>query len=195
MRADIKNIVAEVRKIKDSGIWCNKRHVHFILFLLSFSLFVNSAQGCVVISSISSNERCIICSDPSNFTCTYQSPKGTSEQLSPATCVSVCCNAEVFQNTTKYDKCVLPNNSSIDNNSQGSLSLATILIIVFFSIPAGICIFIAIVTCVSNHRRRRETVDNNPPPLSAIDLREHNIDDLGPFYQDKTQACSICLEV
>ena len=141
------------------------------MFLLSFSLFISFAQGCVVINSISTNEKCTICSDPSNFTCTYQSQKGTLEQLNSATCASVCCNAEIFQNTSKYDRCVIQNNSSIDTNSQGSLSLATILIIVFFSIPAGICIFIAIVTCVSNHRRRRETVENNPPPLSAIDLR------------------------
>lgn len=171
MKADRKNIVTEVGIIKDKGSWHSRNQANSIVFLMSFALLVCSVQGCVVITSTSTSEKCTICSGPANFTCVYQSSKGSTEQLNSGACTSVCCNAEIFQNTSKYDKCLIQDNSSMDNNSQGSLSLATILIIVFFSIPAGICIFIAIVTCVSNHRRRRETADNNPPPLSAIDLR------------------------
>ena len=171
MKADNKNIVTEDMKIKDKGSWYNINHTKTIIVLLSFSLFISSAQGCVVISSISTSEKCTICTEPANFTCTYQSPKGSTQLLDSTVCSSVCCNAEIFQNTSKYDKCASQQNSTLDDNSQGSLSLATILIIVFFSIPAGICIFIAIVTCVTSYRRRIETVNNNPPPLSAIDLR------------------------
>lgn len=171
MKADNKNIVTGDRMNKDKGSWHNINHVKSIVALLSFSLFISSVQGCVVITSISASEKCTICTEPINFTCVYQSSKGSTQQLDSVACSSVCCNTEIFQNTSKYDKCVSQDNNSLNNNTQGSLSLATILIIVFFSIPAGICIFIAIVTCVSNHRRRRETIDNNPPPLSAIDLR------------------------
>lgn len=171
MKADNKNIVTEDKTNRNKGSWLKIHNARSLIAILTFSLFISSVQGCVVINSISTSQKCTICVESTNFTCAYQSSNGSNQQLDSTACSSVCCNTGIFQNTSKYDKCISQDNNSLDSNPQGSLSLATILIIVFFSIPAGICIFIAIVTCISNHRRRRETNDNNPPPLSGIDLR------------------------
>lgn len=66
-------------------------------------------------------------------------------------CANECCNNNIFDLTNQYSFCN-SQYSTYDSSTNSTISLATILIIIFFSIPAGICILIAICTCINSRR-------------------------------------------
>jgi hypothetical protein len=172
------------------------QHHHPLLKTLIFILILTvharsehaNSQNCFLITSSTTFSSCSYCQTSTSIVCNHTSPNGTVTQLSPADCASECCNSNLYDNTNQYPLCYTQDNSSTASN----LSLATVLIIIFFSIPAGLCLLIAICTCISNHRRTQEARPDQQ--LSAVNLAEFNLEDLGPLYQDRTQSCSICLE-
>lgn len=102
-----------------------------------------------------SNIVCTICYSSSLFNnCTYSKNGSAVNILNANDCLSKCCNIGYNNLIGATSLCGSSYNNSLDNsNSSGNSSLATILIIVFFSIPAVICLLILIATCL---KRRRE---------------------------------------
>lgn len=111
---------------------------------------------CYTISSSISSSNCQICQSSVGMTCIYTASDGTMNILAPSDCPNTCCNSTQFDNPSQYSLCAPQGtNSNIDNSNQ--LSLPTILIIIFFSVPAGICLLIAICSCVNGRRHTEES--------------------------------------
>lgn len=124
-----------------------------LLLLFSLEIFIVRADhlNCTTVQSAILGSTCTYCQSLTNMGCNKTFIDGTIKTLSINECINECCNTNYYTNTIIFPLC---NNPYTPNSSSSStLSLATILIIIFFSIPAGICLLIAICTCISNHHR------------------------------------------
>lgn len=116
--------------------------------------------------------------------CSYAGGNNTS-------CYDICCNLgyKVYVSSS----CYTPKAASSDS----SVSVSTIVIIIVFSIPVVICVFLLIHACVVGISRTpaqpARAVGAARPPASAVNLADYNIDEAFPYQIDPQQTCSICL--
>ena len=78
------------------------------------------------------------------------------------------------------------------------MSVGTILVVVFFTIPVVICVIALIHSCVTRAQRRTLStvtrVRREEPALSAVNIANYNLDDQYPYLINISDNCSICLE-
>lgn len=122
----------------------------WLMLVFLFLLLPITNCDCISSSLTSTNENCTICINGYAFgNCTYQKDDSSSV-LNFSKCQSSCCS----MNYTKQPS-LCNNYSTVDIEvAPGQSQLATILIIVFFSIPAAICLCIMINSCCRRQNNR-----------------------------------------
>lgn len=109
-------------------------HKMFVLFLWISMLEI---CGAACYNSSQTPSQCILCwsNDQTMLSCS-----SSNSSVRQNNCFNYCCGLSYSES--------VPSNCKNNNNSSSGLSLATILIIVFFSIPVVICIIMLIHSCI-----------------------------------------------
>lgn len=168
--------------------------LHLVILLL---LLPMTNSQCYSFSGSTTYESCTICLHQNDFSnCTYND-NSTTPQFNESSCSDHCCSFDI-NNTIPHchDTNQSSPHSSSDTNQSlpsstpsssdtGTIKLATVLIIIFFTIPASLCICIVIVYCIRRNNNRTFRLHINDVPLSGVNLANFNVDELGPLYQDK----------
>jgi|JI6StandDraft_1071083.scaffolds.fasta_scaffold316701_1 hypothetical protein len=143
-------------------------------------------------TALKGGELCEICFNPNN---SFKSCQVLNSQTAytETNCRTLCCVRQ-YEKTVPSSCYVTATGPTDQTTSSDTISVATILVIVFFSIPVIICIIAMIHSCVQ--RNRTPVVDRarDDPPPSTINLADYNMDDSFPYHADTKQNCSICLE-
>ena len=164
--------------------------VFFCLSLLLGSCQVNAQNRCYT-APLNNQSQCTVCFDPNSklFSCGISNRTVYSQSFCRENCCTLSYNATIPSTCINED----------DDSSNSSLTLGTVLVIVFFAIPLVICIIALIHSCVTRRNRRaslarprRERTEE--PARSTVNLQDFNMDEQFPYIIDISDSCSICLE-
>lgn len=124
-------------------------------FICILSLLIPSISGQCYSSIDNLNSSCTICLSNGNYyNCSHFSYPNQSNAIDFYTCSYRCCS---FDYKITMNFCNQPTSVTTSDNSK----TATILIIIFFTVPAAVCLCIILISCFKRRSNMNQGISTN----------------------------------